>query len=115
LKPFGEAAILYLFLRKGRRQESETRKGGFLGEGGEGMGEITEDMSRLWERFNLMEEEDEEVVAPEIEVEPMVNRGSACVVGKLLADRSVGKEVIKTPLMRAWQPTKGVTFKNLRN
>jgi hypothetical protein len=77
------------------------------------MGEMTEDMSRMWERFNLMEEEDEEVVAPEIEIEPMVNRGSACVVGKLLADRSVGKEIIKTPLIRAWQPTKGVTFKTL--
>jgi predicted molibdopterin-dependent oxidoreductase YjgC len=65
------------------------------------MGEMTEDMSRLWERFNLMEEEDEEVMAPEVEVEPMVNRGNACVVGKLLADRSVGKEVIRTPLIRA--------------
>jgi hypothetical protein len=77
------------------------------------MGDMTEDMSRLWERFNLMEEEDEEVVAPEIEVMPMVDRGSACVVGKLLADRLVGKEVIKTPLIRAWQPTKSVTFKTL--
>jgi hypothetical protein len=77
------------------------------------MGEMTEDMSRLWERFNLMEEEDEEVVALEVEVEPMVNRGNTCVVGKLLADRSVGKEVIKTPLLRAWQPMKGVIFKTL--
>jgi hypothetical protein len=77
------------------------------------MGDMTEDMSSLWERFNLMEEEDEEVVAPEIEVMPMVDCGSAYVVGKLLADRSVGKEIIKTPLIRAWQPTKSVTFKTL--
>jgi hypothetical protein len=60
-----------------------------------------------------MEEEDEEVVASEIEVMPMVDCGSAYVVGKLLADRSVGKEIIKTPLIRAWQPRKSVTFKTL--
>lgn len=44
---------------------------------------------------------------------PLVARGNACVVGKLLVDRTVGKEIIKTPLIRAWQPTRMVSFKAL--
>lgn len=63
------------------------------------MGEMEDDMNKLWEKFSLMEEEDEEVFAPEKEVEPMVQRGSACVVGKLLADKTVGKDVIRAPLI----------------
>jgi hypothetical protein len=74
---------------------------------------MEDDMNKLWEKFSLLEEEDEEVFAPEDEVEPMVKRGSACVVGKLLADRMVGKGVIRPPLIRAWQPTGNVTFKTL--
>jgi hypothetical protein len=74
---------------------------------------MEDEMNKLWEKFSLMEEEDEEVFAPEEEVEPMVERGSACVVGKLLADKTVGKDVIRAPLIRAWQPTGNVTFKNL--
>jgi hypothetical protein len=35
------------------------------------------------------------------------------VVGNLLANRTVGKEIIKTPLIRAWQPTGRVTFKSV--
>jgi hypothetical protein len=32
----------------------------------------------------------------------MVSLGSLCVVGKLLVDRIMGKEIIKTPLIQAW-------------
>jgi hypothetical protein len=77
------------------------------------MGSTTEDLTKMWERFNLMEVEDDEVNAPEEEVEPMVERGSVCVVGKLLSDRIVGKEIIRSPMIRAWQPTVRVTFKTL--
>ena len=62
-----------------------------------------------------MEDEDEEVMAPKVEVVPMVDHGSACVVGKLLVERTVGKEIITTPLIRAWQPTGRVTFQDFRN
>lgn len=77
------------------------------------MGSTAEDLTKMWEKFNLMEEEDEEVDAPEEDLEPVVERGSACVVGKLLADRTVGKEIIKTPLIQAWQRTRRVTLKTL--
>lgn len=77
------------------------------------MGTATEDLTMMWEKFTLMEEEEVELDAPKEEWEPMVVRGSVCVVGKLLADRIVGKEIIRTPLISAWQPTGRVTFKTL--
>jgi hypothetical protein len=53
------------------------------------------------------------VEAPDAALEPLVDRGTACAVGKLLAERTVGKEVLKTPMIRAWQPTGWVSFKTL--
>jgi hypothetical protein len=75
--------------------------------------DMEEDLAKQWERFNLLDAETEEVEATDAVMEPLVNRGTACVVGKLLADRILGKEVLKTPLIRAWQPTGWVSFKNL--
>lgn len=77
------------------------------------MGDITEDVTKMWEKFNLMEEESLGIKTHEEDFEPLVGRGSACVVGKLLADRTVGKEIIKIPLIRAWQPTGRVSFKSV--
>jgi hypothetical protein len=65
---------------------------------------MEEDLAKQWERFTLLDVETEEVVAPDAAMEPLVDRGTACVVGKLLADRTLGKEILKTPLIRAWQP-----------
>jgi hypothetical protein len=77
------------------------------------MGDITEDVARMWEKFNLMEEESVGIKTQEGDFEPLAARGSNCVVGKLLADRVVGKEVIRTPLIRAWQPSGWVSFKSV--
>jgi hypothetical protein len=74
---------------------------------------MEEDLAKKWERFNLLDAETEEVEAPDAALEPLVDRGTACAVGKLLAERTVGKEVLKTPMIRAWQPTGWVSFKNL--
>lgn len=62
----------------------------------------------------LMEEEDTWLGIIEHGIVPLVDRGHACVVGKLLADRTVGKDIVKTPLIHAWQPTSRVYFKTLR-
>jgi hypothetical protein len=72
---------------------------------------MEEDIAKQW--FNLMEVETEEVDAPDAAMEPLVDRGTPCVVGKLLADRTLEKEILKTPLIRAWQPTGWVSFKTL--
>ena len=74
---------------------------------------MEEDLAKQWERFNLLDVETEEVEAPDATLEPLVDRGTACAVGKLLADRTVGKEILKTPMIRAWHPTGWVSFKTL--
>jgi hypothetical protein len=74
---------------------------------------MEEDLAKQWERFNLLDVETKEVEASDATMEPLVSRGTACAVGKLLADRTVGKEVLKTPMVRAWQPTGWVSFKTL--
>lgn len=66
------------------------------------MGSTKEDLTKMWEKFNLMEEGEDEHDAPEEDLESVVERGSVYVVGKLIADRTVGKEIINSPMIRAW-------------
>jgi hypothetical protein len=77
------------------------------------MGDMTEDVTKMWERFNILEEESVGIKTCDDDFEPLVGRGSACVMGKLLVDRTVGKEIIKTSLIRAWQPSGRVSFKSM--
>jgi hypothetical protein len=35
------------------------------------------------------------------------------LIGKLIADRFVAKEVLRAPLLRAWKPTGSVSFRDL--
>jgi hypothetical protein len=62
---------------------------------------MAEEVTKMWENFNLLKEESVGIKTQEVDFVPLVGRGSAYVVGKLLADRMVGKEIIKTPLIQA--------------
>ncbi|XP_059428617.1 uncharacterized protein LOC132162401 [Corylus avellana] len=77
------------------------------------MGNTAEELSRLWENLPLMEEGGADLAIGEADIAPVATRGNACIVGKLLADRIVGKDILKTPLIRAWHPSDRVTFKSL--
>jgi hypothetical protein len=77
------------------------------------MGGMTEDVTKMWERFNLFEEESVGIKTRDDDFEPLVGRGNSCVMGKLLADRIMGKEIIKKPLIRAWQPSGRASFKSV--
>ncbi|XP_059458313.1 uncharacterized protein LOC132187906 [Corylus avellana] len=77
------------------------------------MGTTAEELSRLWENLTLMEEEGADLTIGESDLAPLAAREVSCVVGKLLADRVVGKDVIKTPLIRAWHPNDWISFKAL--
>jgi predicted molibdopterin-dependent oxidoreductase YjgC len=63
--------------------------------------------------FTFKEDESDELAIGETAMASLLSRGLSCVVGKLLADRVVSKETIKTPLIRAWQPSGRGSFKNL--
>jgi hypothetical protein len=67
----------------------------------------------LWGKFSLRGDEHEEVRAWEDFIAPLASRGNACIVGKLLAECVVSKDIIKTPLLRAWKPSGCITFKNM--
>jgi hypothetical protein len=77
------------------------------------MSDPAEDIMLCWGNFTLKEDEKEELAIGDTTLAPLLSRGSSCVLGKLLADRVVSKETIRTPLIRAWQPSKRVTFKTL--
>jgi hypothetical protein len=78
------------------------------------MGTTVEELSHLWENLMLMNVEGEDLDIGESDTASLAKKGTACVVGKLLADRSVEKDIIKTPLIRAWHPTDMVSFKTFR-
>lgn len=68
----------------------------------------------MWGKFTLSEE-DVEVQIGEESADPLANRGQSCLVGKLMADRVVPKELIRVHmLLRAWKILGLVSFKVLR-
>lgn len=75
------------------------------------MGNLAADLTKLLENFSLSEEE---IVGVEVQVESLeevVTQGKSCLVGKLLANRMVSKEIIKSTLVRCWKITGPCSFK----
>jgi hypothetical protein len=72
---------------------------------------MEEELSLKWGKLTLNDEENEGVTVDSEELEPMVGRGSLCLIGKVLVDRFVPKDSIRGPLMRAWNPLGRVYFK----
>lgn len=74
---------------------------------------MVDKLKKLWGSFSLLEEEDVEVEIQDRTVEGPVQRGKLCLVGKLLAERMVSKEIIKSTLLRGWKPSGTLSFKVL--
>ncbi len=70
-------------------------------------------LTKLWGNFSLSEEESLGVEVQDQALEEIVVRGQAYLVGKLLADWMVRKEIIKSTLIRGWRPTGTTSFKVL--
>jgi hypothetical protein len=69
-----------------------------------------EELSSMWGKFSLREEENVGVSLEVPDIDSLVTRERTCVVGKLVADRIIPKEYYKAPLTRIWHPTRMVTF-----
>jgi hypothetical protein len=77
------------------------------------MGRREEDLSKLWENFSLTEEEDEDFVVPKEAMVDLDSKGKRCLVGKLIFDRVIGKETVRSKVTKGWR-TEGYTdFKEL--
>lgn len=74
---------------------------------------MSEDSSNPWGTISLTEEEDMDIEIKATEVSEVVTRGQSCIVGKLVADRLISKETIKTSLKRLWKVAGAIIFKVL--
>jgi hypothetical protein len=67
----------------------------------------------LWEKFPLTNVEDLELLIPKFELHEGVTQGKTCVLGKLIAERMLSKEMIRSTLIQCWKPTGYLFFKIL--
>jgi hypothetical protein len=74
---------------------------------------MMDELSNLWENLSLAEDEDGELEIQKTEVTEIINRGKFCIIGKLLSERIISKETIKTTFVRWWRLKKTFTFKIL--
>lgn len=64
------------------------------------MGNTAEDLAKLWGKFSLSEEESLGVVVQEEALTAVAAKGQSCLAEKLLADRIIGKEAIRSTLIK---------------
>jgi hypothetical protein len=76
-------------------------------------GSAANELTRQWGKLTLREDENPGIVIKTQTFSLLIQWGRSCMVGKLLSERSINKEIIKTPMVRAWQPTGSVFFKTL--
>jgi hypothetical protein len=69
-------------------------------------------LPNIWRKLSLSEES-LEVEGTVLGLENMVDRSQSCLVGKLFADRIIGRDIIKSTLIRGWKPSGTTIFKNL--
>jgi hypothetical protein len=74
---------------------------------------MANDMEKLWENFHLKEEKSVVVAVHEENLEDYTSKGQDCLVGKLIAERIVGKDTIRKSIVRWWKPTGSLSFKVL--
>jgi hypothetical protein len=63
------------------------------------LGNMVDDLSKMWETFTLTESGDLEFNIPGGEFREVVPRGQMCIVGKLIAKQMVSKEALKASLI----------------
>jgi hypothetical protein len=74
---------------------------------------MANDLIMMWGSFSLSDDDGKEMeINTNFMVNP-VNRGHYCVVGKLVSEKLVSKEIIKSKLARWWRPTEMISFKVL--
>ncbi len=74
---------------------------------------MAEDLLNLWKIFSLSKEENLAVEASDQGLNNISDRGKSCLVGKLLADQIIGKDALKSTLIKGWKPSGTMVFKNL--
>ena len=74
---------------------------------------MTDELSNQWANLSLSEGEDGELEIQKTDVKEIINRGQFCIIGKLLFERIISKETIKSTLVRWWRLKETFTLKIL--
>jgi hypothetical protein len=74
---------------------------------------MADDLTSMWGKFSLMEEEDAKVSFQKVELHDGVTFGQACVLGKLLSDKMVSREMIWQSLVQWRKLEECISFKVL--
>jgi hypothetical protein len=64
------------------------------------MGSTAADLTKLWGKFSLSAEESVGVEVEEGAVVEIMTKGKLCLVGKLIANQLLSKDIIKATLRR---------------
>ena len=76
-------------------------------------GNTADDLTRQWGKLTLRDDENPSIVIESQSFSPLLQRRRSCMVGKLLTERFINKEVLKIPMIQAWKPIGSVSFKQL--
>lgn len=74
---------------------------------------MAEELPALWDNLSLTEDECAEVKIQKFELHDVFSPGRACVVGKMIVDRMVRKETIKSTLLKWWKLLGNMAFEIL--
>ncbi|XP_041016155.1 uncharacterized protein LOC121258677 [Juglans microcarpa x Juglans regia] len=69
---------------------------------------MDEELSELWSKFSLTEEERYEIVITDHDIDNNMKRGRLCLVGKVIADKKINKDAFKNTLLKVWKACVGV-------
>ncbi|KAF5454944.1 hypothetical protein F2P56_024573 [Juglans regia] len=73
-----------------------------------------EEMETKWERLQLTEEEDQEVVVGDDILDELSEKGDRSLVGRVMVERSIGRGVIETTMAKVWRISKPASFREVR-
>lgn len=60
-------------------------------------------LEERWKSFHLTEDEDKEISIEDAKLEIGEKKGVPCLIGKIMVERKINKEVIHNTMKKAWK------------
>ncbi|XVF20671.1 hypothetical protein REPUB_Repub12eG0021900 [Reevesia pubescens] len=74
---------------------------------------MEEDLSEIWKKFSLKDEEEQAVIIEQEWVEETLEMGKSCLLGKLLSRRNTNLEAMKAVFSKLWRTQSGLQIKEV--
>lgn len=74
---------------------------------------MAEDLEKLYKRFSLTDQEDEEIQVEPNMLHDAAFRNGKCLIITLLTNRHYNKEAFKQTMKKIWHPVKLIKFSDL--